>query len=302
MPSWQARLAGAVVRTAIRRRDWGNGPALARRARRLLGAPPIVRLLHRARRPGIRVTPVVDGAIRGEWVESHRADQGALLYIHGGGFVCCSAASHRPIAGALAQLTGRRVFSADYRLAPEHPFPAAIDDVVAAYQWLISQGFPASAIVIAGDSAGGNLTLSGLVRIRDAGLPLPARAACFSPWTDLTGSGASVLGNDGRDAMFRPENMAAFSEVYLAGASRQNPAASPLFAALGGLPPLLFQVGSTELLLDDSTRVHEAILRVGGESELQVFDDVVHCWQMFDGWVPEARTALQKAAAFLHPV
>jgi monoterpene epsilon-lactone hydrolase len=285
----------------VRRRSWGDGPALVRRGRQVRGAPPVVRLLNRLRRPGIRVTPVVDGAIRGEWVESREAQRGVLLYIHGGGFVCCSTATHRPITGALARLARRRVFSLDYGLAPEHPFPEALNDVVGAYRWLIAQGISPSEIVMAGDSAGGNLTLSGLVRLRDAGLPLPARAACFSPWTDLTASGASILGNDGRDAMFRPENMADFSEVYLAGGgSRTDPAASPVFAALGGLPPVLFQVGSTELLLDDSRRAHEAIERAGGESELQVFDDVVHCWQIFDGWVPEARTALRQAAEFLN--
>jgi monoterpene epsilon-lactone hydrolase len=299
--SWQARLVSAFIRAVVRRRSWGEGPALVRRARRLLGAPPTVQFLQRLRRPGIRIEPVADAATRGEWVLAQETQNGVLLYVHGGGFVCCSAATHRPITGALAKLTGRRVFSLNYRLAPEHPFPAALGDVVAAYRWLLAQDIPASTIVIAGDSAGGNLTLGGLVRLRDAGLPLPARAACFSPWTDLTGSGASIHRNDGRDAMFRPENMAAFSEVYLAGgASRKDPAASPAFAALGGLPPVLFQVGSTELLLDDSTRVHEAIRRANGESELQVFDDVVHCWQMFDGWVPEARQALKQAAEFLN--
>lgn len=300
VPSLQARVANTLVRVVVRRRDWGDGPALVRRARRILGAPPVVRFLQTHLHPGVRVEPVAGEVVRGEWVVPGGATAGVLLYVHGGGFVCCSAATHRPITTALARFTERRVLSVDYRLAPEHPFPAALDDVVAAYRWLLAQGIPSTDIVIAGDSAGGNLAIGTLVHLRDAGLPMPSRAACFSPWTDLSGSGPSIRGNDGQCAMFRPENMAAFSKVYLGGVPATDPRASPAFDALEDLPPVLLQVGSSELLLDDSRRVHDAILHAGGDSELQVFEDVVHGWQMFDGWVPEARQALRQAAAFLN--
>jgi acetyl esterase/lipase len=203
------------------------------------------------------------------------------------------------VTAALARLSGRRVFSLDYRLAPEHRYPAALDDAVAAYRRLLKQGVPASMISFAGDSAGGGLVLCALLRVRDEGLPLPACAVCFSAWTDLAGTGASVRLNDGRCAMFRTENIKEFADVYLDGASPFETYASPVHADLKGLPPLLLQVGSTELLLDDSRRVHEKIQAAQGVSKLEVYTDVFHCWQMLDGIVPEARAALRSAASFI---
>jgi acetyl esterase/lipase len=228
-----------------------------------------------------------------------------LLYIHGGGYVACSAATHRPITGALAKLTSLRVFSVNYRRAPEHRGPAALDDVFDAYRDLLAQGFDGKEIALAGDSAGGGLVLALLVRVRNEGLDAPACAVCFSPWTDMTGSGASVNANDGRCAMFRPESVAQFASAYLGDGSRTHESVSPVFANLDNLPPVLLQVGSTELLLDDSRRVHEAIQQARGAREpdaasrLEIYEDVPHCWQMLDGFVPEAREALTEAAEFI---
>lgn len=296
MPSLAARLLAFGIRTSIRRRDWGDERAVARRARRLFGVPPALRWL---RMQGLALESVSDGAIRGEWIRPPSPKPGAILYLHGGGYVACSPSTHRPITAALARLTGISVFACDYRLAPEHRFPAALDDTYGAYQWLLRRGIRPDTMAIGGDSAGGGLTLSTLVRIRDAGLPVPAAAICFSPWTDMTGSGESARGNDGRCAMFRPENLAQFSSAYLNGVSPAHPEASPLFADLHGLPPLLLQVGSTELLLDDARRVHRKIGEAGGESRLEEYDDLFHCWQLLDGIVPEAHTALMQAAAFV---
>jgi acetyl esterase/lipase len=192
-----------------------------------------------------------------------------------------------------------RVFSLDYRLAPEHRFPAALDDALAGYRWLLEQGVSPQAISLAGDSAGGGLVLASLMRARDAGLPLPACGVCFSAWTDLAGTGESIRVNDGRCAMFRTENIPAFAAAYLGGASAFEPYASPLFGDLSGLPPLLLQVGSTEVLLDDTRRLHQQVLACKGVSTLEVFDDVMHCWQMLDGLVPEAGVALRQAAIFI---
>ena len=289
----------------VRRKDWGDERALVRRARLLFGPPAPFRWL---RTRGLNVRTVQDGAVRGEWLaparvegdDSNSGGGGVIFYIHGGGYVSCSAATHRPITAALARLSRRRVFSLEYRLAPEHPFPAAQDDAVAAYRWLLAQGISAREIAFAGDSEGGGLVLASLLRVRDAGLPGPACAVCFSPWTDLAGTGESRLGNDGRCAMFRPENTEAFASVYLAGASPQDSYASPVYADLRGLPPLLLQVGSTELLLDDARRVHDKIQAAGGTSRLEIYEDVAHCWQMLDGLVPEARRALRQAASFIH--
>lgn len=296
MPSWQARTFAALTTLLMRRRDWGDARALAARARRLFGGPIPYGLL-RAR--GLRRERVTRAHFRGEWLVPPRASRGTILYIHGGGYVACSPATHRPITAALARLTGCRVVSVDYRRAPEHPFPAALNDVFAAWEWLLESGVPPASIAVAGDSAGGGLTLALLVRARDAGHALPACAVCFSPWTDLAGTGASATTNDGRCAMFHPENTAAFSAAYLAGASPLDPRASPLYADVHGLPPVLFQVGSTELLLDDSRRMHERLRDAGVESRIEIFDDVLHCWQMLDGLVPEARAALRQASSFI---
>jgi len=297
MSSWQVNCVNAGVRLLIRRRKWGNDEqAVARRARRLFGAVPIYQWL---RTRGLQLTPVSSPGVRGEWVAPKAFDTSVVLYVHGGGYVSCSSATHRPITAALARLTGSRVFALDYRVAPEHRFPAALDDVVAAYQWLLEQGFAADSISVAGDSAGGGLTLALLLRAKDAGLPLPACVVCFSPWTDLAGTGASVRLNDGRCAMFRPENIAEFAGVYLGGRSPFDAYASPAHADLSGLPPLLLQVGSTELLLDDTRLVHDKIQKAKGVSSMEVYDDVFHCWQMLDGVVPESRVALTRASEFI---
>jgi epsilon-lactone hydrolase len=297
MPSWQAHLANASARLLIRRRNWGDGEqALARRARRLFGSPRPFRWV---RTRGLRLTRITTETVRGEWLEVENSKPGVILYFHGGGYVSCSAATHRPITAALARLCGGRVFSLDYRLAPEHRFPAALDDAVAGYRWLLGQGLSSRAISFAGDSAGGGLVIATLMRARDAGLPLPACAVCFSAWTDLAGTGESIHVNDGRCAMFHTENIAAFAAAYLGAMSAFEPYASPVFGNLSALPPLLLQVGSTEVLLDDTRRLHEQVLACDGASTLEVFDEVMHCWQMLDGLVPEAGAALRQAAMFL---
>lgn len=298
-PSWQARALSASLRLFVRRRRWGgDADGVARRARLLFGAPWPYQWL---RTRGLRVRPVNDRGVRGEWLEPAGAEEGVIFYLHGGGYVSGSALTQRPVTAALARLSARRVFSLDYRLAPEHRYPAALDDAVAAYEWLLREGTPASAISLAGDSAGGGLVLGCLLRLRDAGLAPPACAVCFSPWTDLAGTGASVRANDGPCAMFRKENIAEFAAAYLpAGASPRDPYASPAHAGdFRGLPPLLLQVGSTEILLDDARGVHDGIRAAGGASRLEIYEDLPHGWQMLDGLVPEARAALRQAASFI---
>ena len=249
-------------------------------------------------RQGLAQRWVRENGVRGEWLTPANPRNGVILYIHGGGFVCCSAATHRPITASLVRRTSSALFSAEYRLAPEHPFPAALDDVITTYEWLVrsTSGAP---IAVMGDSAGGGLALSLVVHARDAGLPPPACYVGFSPWTDLAGTGPSLRENDGRDAMFRPENIPAFAAAYLGGTSAHDPRASPVYADLHGLPPMLLQVGSTELLLDDSRRVHDRVAAAGGSSRLRVYDDVHHVWQMLTPFVPEARAALAEAADFI---
>ncbi len=297
MPSLQAQFFNHAVSLLVKRQSWGRDElAVARRARRIFGSPKLIRWFYTL---GLRLQTVDEKGVRGEWIETKQPEQAVILYIHGGGFVSCRAATHRPITAALARLSGFRVFALDYRLAPEHRFPSALDDAFAAYRWLLDKNISASKISLAGDSAGGNLVLGLLLRLRDSGLPLPACAACFSPWSDLAGTGDSVRANADLCAMFYPKNIAEFAAAYLGEASALNPHVSPVFADFSDLPPVLFQVGSTEVLLDDSRRIHEKIQACGGASRLEIYDDVFHCWQMLDGFVPEARAALRQAAEFI---
>lgn len=236
------------------------------------------------------------GGISGEWVRPAAASgpERRLLYLHGGGFVACSARTHRPVTGALAE-RGFTVFAPDYRLAPEHPFPAAVEDAVAAWQAFAAQG-PAC---IAGDSAGGNLALVATLAARDRGLPMPAAAALFSPVTDFVDAGGSRVSNARRDAMFDPRALANLGPLYLAGADPADPRVSPLLADLAGLPPLLFHVGEREVLRDDSVRMADKARAAGVAVELEVFPVVAHVWQFAHSVLPEGRRSLDGAAAFL---
>jgi epsilon-lactone hydrolase len=298
--SWQARLIGGFIRLRIRRRNWGsNDQEVARRARRLFGTP---RGWAEGRSRGLEVSIVQAGSVAAERVSFPGLSdaRGLVLYLHGGGYVACSARTYRPITTALARATRLPVIAPDYRRAPEARFPAALDDVCDAYLSLLDRGIPATRIAVAGDSAGGGLVLGLLLRSRERGWSTPACAVTFSPWTDMSGSQPSVRANDGRCAMFRPENVTAFATAYLGSTAPTDPCASPLFADLRGLPPLLVQVGAEELLLDDSRRLVDRIHSAGGEALLEVYPPgVFHCWQMLDGLVPEAGESLRTASAFI---
>jgi acetyl esterase/lipase len=295
MSSWLVRAHGFVVRWVVRRRSWGDERSLTRRARFIFGAPILYRSLVSR---GVRRVPCASGSVRGEWLIPRASRPGIVLFVHGGGFVSCSAATHRPIAAALARLSGHNVFSLDYRLAPEHRFPAALEDVLAAYAWLTAEAAPRQRIVLAGDSAGGNLVIAAAMRLRDLHQTPPAGLVVFSPWTDLAGTGASARGNDGRDVMFHLENLAEFASAYLGRPAHEVPDASPAMGELSGLPPILLHVGADEILLDDAVRIHDAVQRGGGISRLTIYEDVAHGWQMLAPFVPEATASLREAAAF----
>ncbi|GJH18731.1 alpha/beta hydrolase [Caballeronia novacaledonica] len=240
-----------------------------------------------------------EGAPRGEWLTPPTNPRATILYLHGGGYYFCSPRSHRAITFGLATRSNASAFSLDYRLAPEHRFPAALDDSVAAYRRLLGDGVPAQSIAIAGDSAGGGLALATLLALRDAGDPLPAAAVLFSPWTDLTCSGDSMRTNDGRDPMYHASVFPLVAAQYLGAADARNPYASPVFGEFEGLPPLLIQVGDTELLLDDSTRIATKARAAGVRIELEIWRNVPHIFQIWAPFMPEARDALARAAAFI---
>ena len=245
-----------------------------------------------------------NSALSGEWIEpihpeSSAGTQPTVLYLHGGGYYFCSPRTHRPITYALATGAQARVFTLDYRLAPEHPFPAAVDDALAAYRALLEQGIAHTSIVLAGDSAGGGLALATLVALRDAGDLLPAAAAVFSPWTDLAATGHSLVSNSERDAMFHGASIGPAAQIYLGDASATDPLASPLYADLHGLPPLLIQASDSEVLRDDALRFAERARAAGVEVQLETWADTPHAWQIFAQWLPEARTALGRACVFI---
>ena len=237
------------------------------------------------------------GGVAGEWMRpAAGAAKGTLLYLHGGGYFACSPQTHRPITGSFAR-SGLDVFAPDYRLAPENPFPAAIEDGVAAYRGLLARGIPPGSLTIAGDSAGGGLALGILLSLRDAGDPLPAACVLFSPWTDLAATGETLRTNTRRDAMFHGDGIQKGAEPYLSGTDPRNPLASPLYAELGGLPPMLIHVGNHEVLLDDSRRLAERATAAGTEVTLRSWPVVPHVWQLFN--LPESAQSLAAAAAFL---
>ena len=247
----------------------------------------------------VRFEPGTCGAVEGEWV---KASPGAsrpgrpvrrLLYVHGGGFVACSARTHRPITGAFAA-RGFTVFAPNYRLAPENPFPAGLDDVVAAWRAFSAEG-PAA---VGGDSAGGNLALALMLRARAEGLSMPSAAALFSPPTDLLGTSESYRSNATRDAMFDPEKLRYLVPAYCGDADPAQPLASPLNGDLAGLPPLLLHVGERELMRDDSVRLAAKARAANVRVVLDVVRVVPHAWQLIP-FLPEARASLDAAAAFL---
>ncbi|MFN0088391.1 MAG: alpha/beta hydrolase [Blastocatellia bacterium] len=297
MPSWQARAISTFIRLFIKRRVRGGEEALLRHFRAKMKTPD------RLRPPvpkWVTVEPVDQAGVRGEWVRPRQAVKRTIYYLHGGGYVACSPATHRMFTAALAREAEAEVFALDYRLAPEHRFPAAVEDAVAGYRWLLAQGRRPDEISIGGDSAGGGLTIASLLSLRDAGIEMPRAAFCLSPWTDLAGTGNSLVTNDLRDAMFYGENIAPSGRIYAGRTPVTDPLISPIYADLRGLPPLRIDVSDTEVLLDDSTRLAERARDCGVDVELRKWSDLPHVWPVFVAFgLPEAKEAITAIASFL---
>ena len=226
------------------------------------------------------------------------AEQPTVLYLHGGGYVVGSARTGARLAAELARRAGGRAWSVDYRLAPEHPHPAAVDDGLAAYAGLLATGADPRRIVVAGDSAGGGLAIATLLAARDRGLPQPAAVAVFSPWADITRSGASIRTKEGVDPLFSYDALGWYADRFVPDGDRSAPLASPVFASLAGLPPLLIQAGSHEMLLDDAVRLAASAARDDVEVTLHVARDATHVFQNRFGELDEADEALDETARF----
>ena len=295
MPSWQSHIISYIFKV-----------------RRMFNPPSDVLVIEKEReetdslaalfktRDDVDCTPVEVGNIPAEWITPpDTSNDGVILYFHGGSYNSGSLASHRSLVANIAVSTKSRLLNVDYRLAPEHPFPAAVDDAVTSYHWLLDNQVRPEKIIIAGDSAGGGLAIALPLKLRDVGVPLPAGMICLSPWTDLTCSGESWMENQKVDLMLDLKSTRESAKVYLNGNDPHTPLASPLFADLNELPPILLQVGNDELILSDSTSFAEAARKAGVDVTLEIWDGMQHEWHFAAKYLPESRDALEHIGKFV---
>jgi acetyl esterase/lipase len=299
--SWQARGISAILRTFKRRHTAYERLGVARayvKSTRL-----IIRCLEPFipyRRAGLRIQRAAGAPVAAEWITPLDAvPKHTVLFLHGGGYLLCSPHTHRTLTTFFARHLPARVLVPDYRLAPENPFPAGLDDVLACYRWLRAQGTPAREIILVGDSAGGGLALGVLLALRDAGEALPAAAALMSPWTDLAATGNSLVTNTFSEVFFYGESVAIAARLYLGATPPTNPLASPLYADLPGLPPLVIHASESEGVRDDSVRFAAKARAAGVPVAFKLWPGLPHVWQAFIPFIPEARQSLDEMVAFL---
>tara|TARA_R110000868_G_scaffold100912_6_gene277757 strand:+ start:8148 stop:9059 length:912 start_codon:yes stop_codon:yes gene_type:complete len=248
----------------------------------------------------VTLEKVSANGVPAEWSSTPTANQDrVILYVHGGGYVIGSVASHRHLVTELGRASGTRTLALDYRLAPEHPFPAAVDDAMAGYKFLLAQGFAPGNIAIAGDSAGGGLTVATLLAIKDAGLDQPACGFCISPWIDLEALGNSMVTQAALDPMVQKDGLLGMAAAYLNGSNPRAPLAAPLYGDFRGIAPLLIQVGAAETLLDDATRLASVAGAADVEVNLQVWPEMIHVWHFFHPILGAARHAIKGAGEII---
>ena len=254
-----------------------------------------------ARRPrDVRVVKIRAAGLKAVWLVPREARPGkAVLYLHGGAYQIGSIRTHREIASYVARYAQATVLLVEYRLAPEHPFPAALEDALAAYRWLLEQGYPPQGTALAGDSAGGGLAIATLLSLRNSHQAMPAAAALISPWVDLLGTGESIQTRNGRDPLFSPRDLPAAARHYLNGHDPCDPLISPVYALLDGLPPVLIQVGDEEILLSDSTRLADGLRRGQVPVEISIWPGLWHVYQAAGMRMPESKQAFIQMGAFI---
>ena len=286
----------------LRRRVFAEELPISERRQRIESS---VRWLRPAK--GVQVSPITVGGqelgipVPAEWIEpQEKSPTGVLYYIHGGAFVICSVKTHRSLVSRLVKTAGVKALSLDYRLAPEYPFPAALDDCLTGYHWLMAEGFSPHQILVAGDSAGGNLALAMMLALKQAGEPLPAAAVCLSPVTDLAGTGESIVNKAKVDPILNPvlaHKMVL--ECYVKDHDERDPLISPLYGELSNLPPILLHVGEDEVLLDDSVRFAARARSAGVDVQLVIWPGMWHVFHIFAPIVPEANQAIEQAGMFI---
>jgi monoterpene epsilon-lactone hydrolase len=303
-PATAAQASAAISRRAVilraalrleKRLVGHNQKPMATVRKRLALLAPFVP----GRRKYTQMTPLDAGGVPGVLAAVPQSrDDRCVLYFHGGGYAVGTAALYRDYLWRIATAARAQVLFFEYRLAPEHPFPAALDDAVAAYRWLAAR-FPARHVAFAGDSAGGGLLLATLLKLRAEGLAFPAAAAAASPWTDLALSGPSMQANAKADPMLDPRNLPDLARNYYGGADPHNPLISPLYGDVAGLPPTLIQVGSDEILCDDAVRMAEKMRSAGCEVDIEVWARMPHVWHLYARLLPEGRRAIDRIGEFL---
>ena len=288
------RLRNKIVKILLSRLlgGWSTGTVAAQRARqeksnRFIKLPA-----------DISCQPISAAGVAAEWIEAPEAGTGVILYLHGGAYALGATSAHRQLAAQLAQTAKVRVLLLHYRLAPEHPFPAALDDVLSVYRWLLNQGIAAEQVVVAGDSAGGGLTIASLIALREAAASLPAGAICLSPWVDLALSGSTIHSKAKADVILDGDSLNKYAAYYAGNHKLTDPLLSPLYADLTDLPPLLIQVGTEEILLDDATLLAERAQAAGVAVTLKIWDEMVHVFQLFS-FLPETKQAVAQIATFV---
>jgi len=293
--SVRSEIVRLALRTFIKRCDWRSvtveqNRRFATMCERLIPNPPA----------STRTLGVNAGGVMADLITTPDSEEDRhILFLHGGAFIIGSPSLYRHLTWRIAAAARARVVAVDYRLAPEHPFPAALDDAFTAYNWLLDDGADPSRIVVMGDSAGGGLLFSLMLKLRDESCRLPGAAVALSPWTDLALTGASLKLNGGADPMLRTDYPPLFVNDYLAGADPRTPYASPLYGDPAGLPPTLIQVGSDEVLRDDAVRMAERMRAAACEVELEIWPRMPHVWHAFVPFVPEARQAIGRIGAFV---
>ena len=287
-------LRSQVIKKLLRRQfaGWSDGPIAEQRARQEKSS-------RFNRLPAdVRCSQATANGVSAEWIEGSAADAGVILYLHGGAYALGSINGHREWIARLANATQTRALAINYRLAPEHPFPAALRDTLSTYNWLLDQGVSPARIVVAGDSAGGGLALAALLSLRDGSHSLPAAAVCISPWADLTLSGASMQSKASLDPILDPDSLQMYAGYYAGDHDLTAPLLSPLYADLSGLPPLLIQVGTDEILLDDAKRLAERASDAEVDVTLEIWDEMFHVFQLLS-FLPETKKAVDQIAEFV---
>lgn len=290
-----------TIRNMLRESGGSKGMTIAQRRESMASMTEVLPI------PANTEISKVDGAVQGEWVTTGKTNpQRTILYLHGGAYIAGAPKTHRSLVAALCNSCQSRAFVAQYRLAPEHPYPAAVEDAVAAYKWLLESPEmavfgedAAKHITVAGDSAGGALSLAMLVSAREQGLPMPAAAVCMSPWADLSCSGVGYSTRAESDPITDGDNISDLAKIYLNGEDPKSPLASPAFADLSGLPPLLIQVGSDEVLMGDSLLVEARAHDCGTKATLEIWAGMVHVWHAFYPMLSEGQDAIDRIGSFL---